>query len=312
MLDFNDKNKLAIFENFVIDFNLSKYNTETPKNEKGYTAININDNSIIYGDELLMSPKDNNDLIWVNSGAGLVVGGNERSIDIDNDEKINLFKRIILFFINLIKPYTEKRKISKVYDNIFSFFNDFEPNLKTIKFRKEISDYYEITLKQAIELNQTALIEKLKSMISVYKYEVILYEYNWKKYLTEEQIVDFYKNYTYENKQLKLTWIKNYTRIMPVEIYHLKKKVDNLKVFDNYVILHYDPKDNSTEMTEKEKEIAKDPILFGVISKSRKLYYIGDWKDEYCTLTLDEYIQITGEKINKINRETIKEYINEI
>lgn len=34
----------------------------------------------------------------------------------------------------------------------------------------------------------------------------------------------------------------------------------------------------------------KDPILFGVIAGSNKLYFIGDWIDEYCDLRFDDVV----------------------
>ena len=36
---------------------------------------------------------------------------------------------------------------------------------------------------------------------------------------------------------------------------------------------------------EREKAKRRDPILFGIFKESRKLYYIGDWVDDYCDLT---------------------------
>lgn len=35
----------------------------------------------------------------------------------------------------------------------------------------------------------------------------------------------------------------------------------------------------------------KDPILFGVIAGSNKLYFIGDWIDEYCDLRFDDVVK---------------------
>ena len=198
----------------------------------------------------------------------------------------------------------------KQYKSIFDFFNDFDHKLKTITFRKDISQYYEKALKQAMELHQTALVDKLKSLIEIYKFEVVLYENDLRKYLTEEQIVKFYKNHAKEDKALKLTWIKNFTRVIPQDIYKIKKRVDEMNVFDNYVILHYDPKDISEDETKEEKELRRDPILFGVIKDSRKLYYIADWKDEYCDLTLDVLLNDIGEKAFKINKTSIKSFID--
>ena len=60
-------------------------------------------------------------------------------------------------------------------------------------------------------------------------------------------------------------------------------------VFDNYCILHYDPENNAISPTVAGK--MADPILFGMIQGSTNLYYIADWIDEYCDLTLDRFIE---------------------
>ena len=95
-------------------------------------------------------------------------------------------------------------------------------------------------------------------------------------------------------------------------MYEIKKDVDERKIFDNYVVLHYDPKENGEKLTKKEKEKKKDPILFGVIKNSKKLYFVADWKDEYCDLTLDEMFKILKEKVLKINNTSVKSYIDNI
>ena len=96
-------------------------------------------------------------------------------------------------------------------------------------------------------------------------------------------------------KGVRLDYIKNFVRVIPPSILEIKNKVDDLGLFDNYVIMHYDPNNESTKMTNEEIEKAKDPILFGLIKGSSKLYYIGDWVDDYCDLTLDKLIDEVGE-----------------
>ena len=129
------------------------------------------------------------------------------------------------------------------------------------------------------------------------------------KYVTEEQIYDFYKSIN-EDKDLKLTWIANFTRIIPSDLVKLKKTLDNKELFDNYVILHYDPEGTAMDLTEEQKEIKRDPILFGVMQNSRKLYYVGDWKDEYCDLTLEDMFEELGEQVLEINNRTVKSFID--
>lgn len=74
-------------------------------------------------------------------------------------------------------------------------------------------------------------------------------------------------------------------------------------IFDNYVVLHYDPEKKGFALTEIEKKSKKDPILFGVMKGRRILYYVGDWIDDYCDLTLDKFAEMMGgEHVKKILR----------
>jgi RNA recognition motif-containing protein len=158
-------------------------------------------------------------------------------------------------------------------------------------------------------MGQLALLQKLEDLLSVVKGEAHLIAMGLKKYVTEKQVIDFYEKVG-EDKNLKLTWIMNFGRIIPDEIYEAKKLADERKIFDNYVILHYDPENNGEKLTKEEVEKKKDPILFGVIKDSRKLYYIADWKDEYCELTLEEMFKELGEKVLNINNKSVKTFID--
>jgi len=175
----------------------------------------------------------------------------------------------------------------------------------------EISEHYEKALLQAKTLGQSALVQKLADAVQVVRGEAHLIVVGLKQYVTERQIVDFYEK-TGEDKCLKLTWIKNFNRIIPEDVYEAKKKADERKIFDNYVILHYDPLNTGEAMTKEEIEKKKDPILFGLIKNSRKLYYVADWKDDYCQLTLEEMFTVLGEKVLKINNKNVKTFIDKI
>ena len=70
--------------------------------------------------------------------------------------------------------------------------------------------------------------------------------------------------------------------------------MNELEVFDNYVILYYDPEGIVYKETAHEEAKRRDPIIFGVIAGSKKLYYVADWIDEYCDLTLDAFVDTLG------------------
>lgn len=104
------------------------------------------------------------------------------------------------------------------------------------------------------------------------------------------------------NNGKRVDFFKEIIRVIPTRVVEDKLRADNLLVFDNYCVLYYDPSGRSYSRTEKEEEeIKKDPILFGVISGSNKLYYISDWIDELCDLTLEQVVKNLGE-IKTINK----------
>ena len=197
------------------------------------------------------------------------------------------------------------------YSEVKNFFHDLENNIEELTNAKELLQFYENEVRKAQELGQTSYVEILSQQKELIKLESIMIDFGLTKYVTEKQVIDFYQKINPDQK-LKFTWIKNYIRPIPNNVLEIKKKIDEYQIFDNYVILHYDPDHKNTALTKKEKEIAKDPILFGLIRDSRKLYFIVDWKDEYCDLTLDKMFEVLKEKVSEINNDSVKSYIRSI
>ncbi|HPC09625.1 MAG TPA: hypothetical protein PLN85_00970 [archaeon] len=280
-------NELKIFNNFVFDQSLPKYKKGLSNN-----FITLNDSNV-----------------------GISIGfpdiGDDITINNNNIYQLKkTFKEKILHWI--IKKLDKKNKTQpKKIINVFDFFKEFSKSYKELVSILDISTYYEDVIKKAKISGQIALIEKLESNLDIIKEESKLVSIGLKKYVTEKQTISLYKKVG-EDKNLKLTWIKNFGRIIPDDIIKIKKDLDDKEIFDNYVILHYDPENNGDILTKKEIEIIKDPILFGVLNKSRKLYYVADWIDEYCDLTLDEMFTILKDKVSKINNNSIKSYIDNI
>ena len=148
------------------------------------------------------------------------------------------------------------------------------------------------TIEQGKLSGQTSLKETLQEKLAAVKYENILYATGDVTTITEEQVVTFVKK---SEKGIRLDWIKNFNRVIPSLIIDKKVEMDKLGVFDNYVIMHYDPNKKSYKETKEEFEKRKDPILFGVIKDVNKLYYVGDWEDEFCNLTLTDFIDEFGQ-----------------
>jgi hypothetical protein len=283
--------ELAIFDYFEIDHNLPKYKKVV---------------KLRYDGDMEMEDSNLPQITINNSGAWI---GTPMSGGVSYT-KLSFRERIANWLLkNTTKQEKEKRVVSKI--SIIEFFTRLSGSYTELTPIAEVAQHYEKALVQANTMGQTALFEKLKDLIDVIKGEAILIAMGLKKYVTEEQIVNFYEQVG-EDKHLKLTWIRNFGRIIPERIYEAKKSVDGRKIFDNYVILHYDPENNGEKLTKKQVEDKKDPILFGVIKNSRKLYFIADWKDDYCELTLEEMFNVLGEKTLIINNKNVKTFIDNV
>jgi hypothetical protein len=159
-----------------------------------------------------------------------------------------------------------------------------------INYKNRVSSYLK-AIHNAKSVGQTALLEKLLSGMIANKYESLLFSTGKYYVVDEETLVNFAKK---TEKGVELTYIKNYARPIPMDIINKVEEMNNLEVFDNYVVLHYDPKGTARRETKREEAKRKDPIIFGVIAGSHKLYYVADWIDKHCDLTLEKFVETLG------------------
>ena len=211
------------------------------------------------------------------------------------ENKKPFFKRLGGKIKNYLRKKKEERKDASLIDPI-EFF-------RTVKLITEESKQlyvdrsqpYLLAIERADSMGQKALVDQLLSGMFIAKYESLLRASGYDKSITESQLVEFIKK---TKKGVQLSYIKNFARNIPEDIIEIKKKVDNLYIFDNYCVLYYDPQkkafSQTSEEKEKERQRKADPILFGMIAGSRKLYYIADWIDEFCDLTLEEFLKVSG------------------
>lgn len=328
----NAKNRLRIFENAIV------YDKELPKFKtlEEYKRAHRSDDKMSMN--TFVSPNTNNEPIEIMSYENLKnyflskteinikdfniditekmrdiankTKGNARftvedssMMTITDNRKKSLVDNIKDFFSKKIQQNKEK-KIANKFD-VVKFFSDVKLSAEdeATKYRDRLAEYVNC-IGIAEKSGQIALKEKLFNNLVINKYETILFSKGLVKAVTEETIVKLAKD---SPKALALDYIQNYIRNIPISVIKKKLEIDQLEIFDNYVILHYDPNGVSYAQTNKEKEEKKkrDPIMFGVIEGSTKLYYIDSWEDEYCDLTWDKMVDIIG-------KETIeKDFISE-
>lgn len=185
-------------------------------------------------------------------------------------EKKNKKPGILKWF----KKKGDNHKVSSVtLDKIIEFFSQVKLETGKDQYVSRITPLLK-ALVLASKSGQEARKERIFKSIIVNKYESILKVSGFDKSINEENLIKLAKGV---EKEIRVVYISEYVNEIPENIINKKLEADKLHVFDNYVIMYYgDPKVNEGK-TEKQIEAERDPILFGVIKNSNRLYYIGDW-----------------------------------
>jgi len=265
----NGDKVLKCFLNFEVDRKLLKYQKK---------------DDIAIGEGMPVVFNDGNGLAVTSSWSDNEIFINNAIVDTINStkQKKSLYDRIRGLFISDDKSKKKEKPKLIPPDVIFKMIKS---GSKVLEYHTNRVEQYKKLIESASENGQVALKEKLERNLNTVILESELYAIDNMTFIDEETIIEFAEKCM---KGLRLDWIKNFTRIIPEEVATKKREMDELCIFDNYLILHYDPEGKATELTQEEIERKRDPILFGVIKGSRRLYFIDDWIDELCDLTLEE------------------------
>ena len=142
------------------------------------------------------------------------------------------------------------------------------------------------------ENGQVALSKRLETEHQNILNEIVLVKNGLFHYLTEDDVVKLLQKADFG---IRIDFWNDYPDFVPDEVLEAKKKADALCVFDNWCIMHYDPEGKALKQIEVE-EYRRDPILFGMIVGSDRLYYVKDWKTEKDFLTLEKVCNTLGIK----------------
>lgn len=258
------KYELDIFLKFQIDHSLPKF--QKVKQSEYYTAT-----------------ATTNTLVFTSAVSG------SWNQDQGKPKTPSLFSRL------LDKLITKKIELGKV--PVIKIFEKIGASFYQLEQLQDRIAVHDNAISYASSMGQIALRDDLIKKKESVKHEDALYVLGQKEYIEEAVLIEFAMSC---EKGLRLDWIKNFTRLIPKAGCDLKLKMDSHAIFDNYVILHYDPQGKATKLTDSERKKKEDPILFGVISGSRRLYHIYSWKDELCDLTFDQIVSKYPDKIKQI------------
>lgn len=116
-------------------------------------------------------------------------------------------------------------------------------------------------------------------------------------FVYRDDIEEFIENIA--SNVVKIIELENYEREIPDEIVEVIEKVG--QKFDKLYVVFTDYTGQVERQVQKERR-DKDPILFGTFqdTSSRsvvdRFYFLGDWEDEFCDLTLDKLVSQFKEK----------------
>lgn len=279
----SDRKRVYCLENFTTDKTLKKYTEktfDTLRNE--ITDMDAHTYIAETMDNLTIDSVDGSATnIWFSNS-------NEKANDWRNVWDGLPFAEDRSYRTNLEKAWLKTKIFTKSLffkgrQSPIKYFKNVKTAISELVSIEEKIEYVDKLADSLRQSGQTKMLNIAVYQKTILGYEKILKDNGYNQFITEENLVSFTLKC---KKGLRMDVIKNFNRIIPESVIKNKENVENLKVFDNYVILHYDPDMKNVSLIEK-----KDPILFGLIKNSNRLYFIDDWIDEKCDLTYNKIIQ---------------------
>ena len=193
-----------------------------------------------------------------------------------------------------------------------------------------LDNLYKIIMKQigkAMVTGQNLQTRRLAYSLGVIKREHDLVKRGLDVFVLRENIEKFINEVA--DKAVKVVDLEFYPREIPDAIAEKVQKLKEDKVFDNFYVLFTDYTGETTKEVTKER-MRKDPILFGTFEHKiddiwnicDRFYFVGDWEDEYCDLTLTKMVQKMSEKgitdvvnelsLPEVTEDTIRQYVNKL
>lgn len=193
----------------------------------------------------------------------------------------------------VINTYANMRLLLEPKNNVIDTFKAVKNSLNKMESmtQEDFAEYQNFIQENYSEFQRFALAGS-PSYAQMQKKEISageLYEY-----LTEAQMVEFIKH---SERGLAMIDLYFFDRTIPASVSAKIKDAIELQVFDNIYILCYTPVKNPFFVNVvKEQEKKRDPIAFGVIVGSDKLFFIDDWEDEFCNLRFSDIKKFLAEK----------------
>jgi hypothetical protein len=170
----------------------------------------------------------------------------------------------------------------------------------------------------AKDMGQRALYESLCEEIAVLVRECEIVSFGINTWV-ESKDIDKFRGLV-KDRVIQWNPLEKFPRVIPKSVQAKVRKLEKAKVFDEFWILYIDYTGEKLTTT-KEKIRSKDPILFGkLLHQPNRLYFIADWVDEYCDLTLNKFVERFKEddpdygvsRVEDITDERLKAIVEEV
>lgn len=181
---------------------------------------------------------------------------------------------------------------------------------------EELKKYYShcLTLIEKFKITgQKKSLDKLLFHITCMEKEMKLIDMGIDTYINYEDIDKFLKRP--ENKEILFVELENYPRDIPDEIVETISKTKD--IFKGLFIIFTDYTGEIKKELKEKKKKEKDPILLGAFvdtrtkTKLERFYFLGDWEDEYCDLTLEKLVA-SGVPTHTLKTKSLEEIKSDI
>ena len=183
----------------------------------------------------------------------------------------------------------EKEKEVITPSQYFDFLKGAKQNITTDALKNSY-DAFLVLAEKYKKLGQVESLKKLCFLADVLLKEEKLIELGITTYVYKDTIEDYITNVA--DKTVKIIELSRYMREIPDELVDTIEKTKNL--FDEFYVVFTDYTGKEERKVQKERR-DKDPILFGVFKNNAnvadRFYFLGDWVDEFCDLTLDKMVE---------------------
>lgn len=194
---------------------------------------------------------------------------------------------------------TTKQISAKLY---FSYVKSKMGKVEKERFKKK-AQKLQTLIKQAQDINQVGLAEQLGKRLQVIVAEMEMSVYGIDKWVDQSVIYKFKE--LVKDRTIDFVHLNNFPRTVPSAIRGKITKLQKAGIFDEFWVLFNNPKKEVAKTLAQEK----DPIVFGrLVSMPGRYYFVADWVDEYCDLTLDQFV----DEIKKVDKDYLPTELPEI